>query len=457
MSKSWMFLLLLLAGSLSAQKKMSLEVELAADCELENLQLFQWTGTQVEPFSAMELTSSKSAKRYSYSGSLEEGNYYLGTSLNQMRPLYLGNEKKVILTGVCEDINAYEIKKSKTNQAFVAMLDSIREQSASFFALVSAYKQNVNEPKVLADLDKKLEALDYRRKSYLLALKKEQPELAKIVGLYTYLSYQNNKSSAEQREGDYLAQTYFQFTDLSDGTFKRIPFFYEAIKSYATNVSRVGLSAEEVQNYLDKTLDAVGQESPHHQSALLGVAFGLLSAQQKELFVQYAERYQKIHGGKSEVLDNFIQQQIIQVRGAAPIGGLAPDFEVATPEGKMLKLSDLRGKVLLVDFWASWCGPCRRENPNVRKVYEKYKDQGFEILGVSLDNNRDRWLKAIEKDGLDWYHVSDLKGWSSAPAKLYGVRGIPFTLLLDAEGRVLAKNLRGPALEAKLAELFEKK
>jgi peroxiredoxin len=124
-------------------------------------------------------------------------------------------------------------------------------------------------------------------------------------------------------------------------------------------------------------------------------------------------------------------------------------------DGTELKLSDLRGKVVLVDFWASWCRPCRLANPEVVALYAKYKDQGFEILGISLDRNTAAWEKAIEKDNLTWYHVSDLKGWQNAAAQLYGVRSIPQTLLIDEEGKIIARNLKGAALEAKLKEIFE--
>lgn len=136
------------------------------------------------------------------------------------------------------------------------------------------------------------------------------------------------------------------------------------------------------------------------------------------------------------------------------IGKAAPDITLPTPDGKPLSLSSLKGKYVLIDFWASWCGPCRQENPNVVRMYNKYKDKGFEIFGVSLDNTRDKWLGAIEKDQLTWPHVSDLKGWESAAAQLYNIQAIPQTLLLDKEGKIIARNLRGPELEAKVAELL---
>jgi thiol-disulfide isomerase/thioredoxin len=138
-------------------------------------------------------------------------------------------------------------------------------------------------------------------------------------------------------------------------------------------------------------------------------------------------------------------------------GAMAPEISLATPAGPTLALSSLRGKYVLIDFWASWCGPRRRENPNVVKTYATYKDKGFEIFGVSLDQNREAWLKAIETDKLVWKHVSDLKYWNSAGAQAYQVNSIPQTFLVDPAGLIIAKGLRGAALDNYLAKLFETK
>ncbi len=136
------------------------------------------------------------------------------------------------------------------------------------------------------------------------------------------------------------------------------------------------------------------------------------------------------------------------------VGDVAPDFTLNNPEGQDVTLSSLRGKYVLIDFWASWCGPCRMENPNVVALYNKYKDKGFAIYGVSLDKDKAAWLAAIKKDNLTWIHGSDLKFWNSAVAQTYGVNAIPATFLLDKEGKVIAKNLRGASLEAKISELL---
>ncbi|MCC3158986.1 AhpC/TSA family protein [Hymenobacter sp. 15J16-1T3B] len=139
---------------------------------------------------------------------------------------------------------------------------------------------------------------------------------------------------------------------------------------------------------------------------------------------------------------------------ATAVGAPAPDIQLTGPDGKVVALSSLRGKYVMIDFWASWCGPCRAENPNVVKLYNAYKGKGFEIYGVSLDQERDKWVKAIQTDGLVWPQVSDLKGWQSAAGQLYGVRAIPAAVLIDPEGRIIAKNLRGRELERKVAALL---
>ena len=143
--------------------------------------------------------------------------------------------------------------------------------------------------------------------------------------------------------------------------------------------------------------------------------------------------------------------------GKTGIGAMAPELAFPDPDGNIRKLSDLRGKVVLIDFWASWCGPCRRESPNVRNVYQKYHDKGFEVFSVSLDRDANSWKKAIKDDQLVWpNHVSDLKYWSSEAAAIYGVRSIPAMFLLDREGRIVAKDLRGPALENAVREMLNK-
>lgn len=136
------------------------------------------------------------------------------------------------------------------------------------------------------------------------------------------------------------------------------------------------------------------------------------------------------------------------------VGVIAPDFTQNDPDGKPVHLADFRGRYVLVDFWASWCVPCRAENPTVVKAYAKYKDKNFAIIGVSLDKSKDAWVAAIQKDGLPWTHVSDLKYWNNQVAKEYSVGGVPTNFLIDPQGKIVSTNLRGEDLEKKLAEIF---
>jgi len=180
----------------------------------------------------------------------------------------------------------------------------------------------------------------------------------------------------------------------------------------------------------------------------------------------YFDVYQALDKGLTEKYPNnndvksfhgMVQQTEMMVAksNALKVGNEAPELMLPTPTGKDLALSSLRGKVVLIDFWASWCGPCRKEMPNVKRAYEKYKGKGFEIYGVSLDKDRQDWLDAISKDGLTWPQVSDLKFWQSEAAQIYAVQSIPFTVLIDREGKIIATELRGAELERKLSEILK--
>ena len=149
----------------------------------------------------------------------------------------------------------------------------------------------------------------------------------------------------------------------------------------------------------------------------------------------------------------YLAQYIAESKKNA-VGSLLPDFTQADTTGKPFTLSSLRGKYVLIDFWASWCGPCRRENPNIVAAYNKYSKKNFTILGVSLDQAKPAWLDAINMDGLSWNHVSDLHGWSNAVAQQFQIVNIPQNILLGPDGKILGKNLRGASLERKLSRVL---
>lgn len=157
---------------------------------------------------------------------------------------------------------------------------------------------------------------------------------------------------------------------------------------------------------------------------------------------------------QQEIVVKMQEEEMKRLSNLLPSGGAAPEIKQQTPDGGTYALSQLRGKVVLIDFWASWCRPCRIENPNVKKIYAKYASKGFEILGVSLDREHGAWVKAIKDDGLPWKHVSDLGFWNNAAAQEYGVQSIPYTVLVDRDGNILEKGLRAHELDTKLAALF---
>ena len=148
-------------------------------------------------------------------------------------------------------------------------------------------------------------------------------------------------------------------------------------------------------------------------------------------------------------------QMVSQFNATPHVGGMAPDINLPDTSGKLFSLKSLLGKYVLVDFWASWCGPCRGENPNVVKAYNQYKDKNFTVLGVSLDNDKQAWIDAINEDKLTWNHISDLQSWNSSVVNLYGFNAIPYNVLLDPQGKIIASDLRGDDLENKLAEVLK--
>ncbi len=168
----------------------------------------------------------------------------------------------------------------------------------------------------------------------------------------------------------------------------------------------------------------------------------------KELYQTLPDDIKETHFAKklAEDLKNAVSTEV---------GDIAPNFSAKTPSDKLLALNDVKGKVTIIDFWASWCGPCRKENPNVVAMYDRLHDKGLNIIGVSLDRTKSSWEKAIEDDNLQWNHVSNLLFWRDPIAKQYGVTAIPHTIILDKDGRIAAKNLRGEALEMKVRELLE--
>ena len=205
------------------------------------------------------------------------------------------------------------------------------------------------------------------------------------------------------------------------------------------------------QSNMDKFSETAFKFAQDNKDNLAGFfAAGTIDQNKYEQeLIAYAEEIKpKFPNNKS--VQSFVNK-MLEIKPVS-VGQTAPEFELPSPEGKVVKLSDFKGKYLLLDFWASWCAPCREENPNIVTQYHAFKDKGFTVLGVSLDDNKDAWLKAIKDDKLSWAHVSELKRWDGQVPNQYKVEGIPASFILDPSGKIVAKNLRGAELQEFLSK-----
>ena len=265
-------------------------------------------------------------------------------------------------------------------------------------------------------------------------------------------SYQYAGSPASERLRKFMdSLTSIQFRMMTDTAVSGLSDSLLAIKEME-NVQRI----KSFNDYIIKT--AQNDQSPVVSLFAASMAVGENNIENERLFNQLQKRFPK-HGGVAMVVQQYRemvnksnqQEQKKPVQAGKP----APDFTLPDRDGKPVALSSLRGKYVLIDFWASWCGPCRQENPNVVAAFQRYRNKNFTVLGVSLDKNKADWLNAIREDKLEWQQVSDLKFWETPLVNLYGFEGIPYNVLIDPKGNVIADNLRGTDLEKKLSEVLQ--
>jgi len=453
-STFWILLLGALTLPLNAQdqnKTISLEAKLV--CKgIDSLSLYEFDGLSMT-------TVAKAAKNAEgvFVFQLPEGEpkfYYVGTTPQQRRPIILGSEKKVALEGNCLDMRGAQIIDSELNVGYNKLMNKVRKWQRDMKTVGRQYARAMADPEKRKPLDAQLAKIDEDKRVVLKNLKETTPFLAKIAALENYRSFQNNPGKYKNDLEHYVNE-YFRQANLQDPQYNNIPYMFEAWKTYTTTLVSTGLDNQTVQEILTNMLRQMPDGSRAKLYALSGTMVAMQS-KKHDLYIPFAETFLKYYAPVNPIVAAQVRSQITKAKQFI-VGAEAPELAFPTPTGEVLKLSDLRGKVVLVDFWASWCGPCRRENPNVVRLYKKYKDQGFEILGVSLDRKKDKWVGAIEKDGLEWYHISDLKGWQSKAASTYGVSSIPQTVLLDREGKIIARNLRGEVLAKALDELFAAK
>lgn len=440
-------------NSVKLPQSIVVDVRVQDTTTIDTLRLYAWQDIQAKEIRkvATQKTETGFSAKFEL-GKTPRGMYYIGTSLRDLKPFLLGTEKLVVFEGKTGKINKLSPITSDLNKAYEKLVQRMKNDNQQFMTLVADYNATKGDEARQAEIKKQMATEDSKKKALLDSLKGANSELARIMAFNAYQSYQNNGISG-QVEGTYFAEKFFEFVDFNDSVYARLPFYYENIKNYTTALSQLGLKAPEQNKAIDSLFAKVSEDNKLYKPTLVAVMFGVMG-RNNPMFVKYGKIYVGKYKGEYPTLDKFINSQLVKLKGAAGVGEEAANITGKTPEGKTMDLKSLRGKYVLIDFWASWCGPCRRENPNVVRLYKKYKDKGFDILGVSLDNNKQKWIEAIAKDGLAWHHISDLKGWSSELSKPYGVRGIPYTVLLDKEGKIIAQRLRAHTLEAKLKEIF---
>jgi len=374
--------------------------------------------------------------------------YSVGANEQSTAKIILGEEKQVTLWGNTQFMNKARTVNSAANKALEALQERLAQFANESTQIRAQFNQSTGTMR--KTMEERVAQFGQRKMRFLDSLNAANPLLWRTASLQITPDYAGQGGT----ESEFYSKEYFRWADLSDKAYEQIPEVYNAFEAYLSSQMQMGVKHEKAIQLAETYLSKIPAGSATYRMALGGMVASLKannSPQYPTLANKYIELYSSKNLGEIPAMTMELKKSSTFMTGFE-----APDLAGMTPDSNQYSLKQMRGKVVLIDFWASWCGPCRKENPNVVASYNKYHEKGFDVLGVSLDREINAWRNAIKQDGLPWHHISDLKGWQSAHAALYSVSSIPQTLLIDREGKIIARNLRGEALGAKLEELFGK-
>ncbi len=379
--------------------------------------------------------------------------YAMGISEFAFAKVILGEEPTVSMWGDCNKIN-FSRAIGDANTGYRNMnkrVEALRAETDEFRVNMLQGRQDGNagaEKFATENLGKNHTA----KKAFLDSLRTKNNLLFRIAALLLPPNWEAQPKGSTNSEPDFYAREYFQNVDWKDPIYNDISEVADGFKFYVTQLASLAIPQEAQKSFVEQMLAKLPADSKAYKFALAGICTGYQPLN-GPLYNQFAQRYINEFKGKDHGEVRRLEQELARTR-TFTAGQEAPDLVGDTPDGKQQSLYAMRGNVVLIDFWASWCGPCIRELPTVKAAYEKYHAKGFDILGVSLDSQKENWVKKIDEIGMPWKHISDLKGWQSSHAALYTVTSIPQTVLLDKNGLIIQRNLRGEALGEKLKEIF---
>ncbi len=423
-------------------------------CPGDSMRIYQLIGPVSEQIGSAKIVTTEGKSTFTLETKLPgPGLYAIGMDPRQAKSFLLGDNAELTLEGNCQNpAQSFSLTGSALNDGYQNLMATVIQHNQK----VQQLQQNLQifqqaDPGQIPRIQQEIQTENDSYFASLDSVLNRKDLVSKYASLYNFRPYGSSPDHQTKYGNDlkYFQLGFFDGLDLNDPDIANSPQLFEKAQFYASTLATYVQPTEAKEN-MDAILGKTTPGSIGHQNILKGFLTGL-EQRKSDLYVEYGEKF--IAEYQADPISTAISSKITNIKSLM-VGNVAPNISSSTPEGSNMALEDLRGKVVMIDFWASWCRPCRMENPNVVKAYNKYSSAGFEILGVSLDKDRKKWLDAIAADGLTWKHISDLGGWGSQPAAAYGVSSIPATFLLDREGKIIAKNLRGPALESKLAEIF---